>query len=395
MVNKFVMPDGVERVYHDVSAADVLPGIMELYGYSKIFIICSKTLNTKTDIVEKIRASLGSKVIGVTDEVGEHAPVSNVLKGARLIQDSGADVLLTVGGGSVLDFAKFIQLALSEKAFTKDELLTRGASGISANGEDYLGVSKAEPVIRQIAIPTSLATADWTPAGTPVDDDTKLKVGLMAVRGAPQVIIYDPEILGRTPMRLLLSTGIRGLDHSINSLCVPSPHPFADILASHAVKLFIENLPRIKRDPTDREALTNCQLANWYVGVVVMTMAMQHGFSHALAHVVAPWADIAHSDVACVLMLTQAKWLEGLETSPHEKVTALLGRSGEKFSDILNDLLVELEMPTNLAQLGVTPEQTEEMIPHALAWGGVTKSNIRPVKTADDLRQVFKIALGT
>ena len=394
MVDKFVMPDGVERVYHNASAADILPTILDLYDYHKVFIICSKTLNTKTDIVQRIRDRLGDRVIGVTDEVGEHSPVVNVIKGAVQIRDSGADVMLTIGGGSVLDFAKFVQLALAEKAFTKEELLTKGKSGQNADRTEYLGVSKAQPVIRQIAIPTSLATADWTPAGTPVDEETKLKVGLMTVRGAPQVIIYDPEILGRTPLRLLLSTGVRGLDHSINSLCVPSPHPFANILASHAVKLFVENLPRVKRDPTDREALTNCQLANWYVGVVVMAMANQHGFSHALAHVVAPWADIAHSDVACVLMLTQAKWLEGLETSPHTQITELLGRPGVKFSEMLTDLLVELEMPTTLAELGVTLEQTEEMIPHALAWNGVTTSNIRPVRTAEDLRAVFKIALG-
>ena len=176
MRTTWVVPDGVERVLHNVDAIAVLPGVIESLDYSKVFVISSRTLNTTTDVVDRLITSLGDRFVGFTDEVGDHAPVSNVIKGALAVRDSGAEVMVTIGGGSVIDFAKFIQLAISEDVYTKQELLERGKFGISADGMSIVGTSTAPPKIRQIAIPTSLATAEWNGMGTPVDDETRQKI---------------------------------------------------------------------------------------------------------------------------------------------------------------------------------------------------------------------------
>ncbi|OZA09696.1 MAG: hypothetical protein B7Y02_11625, partial [Rhodobacterales bacterium 17-64-5] len=66
---------------------------------------------------------------------------------------------------------------------------------------------------------------------TPVDEQTHLKARFLTTDGAPCGIIYDPELLARTPLSLLLATGIRGLDHAINTACSTQPHPFASLMA--------------------------------------------------------------------------------------------------------------------------------------------------------------------
>ncbi len=391
MRNTWVVPDGVERVLHNVDAIEMLPGVIDGLGYRKVFVISSHTLNAKTDVVKKLIAALGERFVGFTDEVGDHAPVSNVLKGAVAVHKSEADVMVTIGGGSVIDFAKFIQLALSEDAYTKEELIERGPFSISADGMSIVGKSRATPKIRQIAIPTSLATAEWNGMGTPMDDQTRQKIDLMAYRGAPQVIIYDPSILAQTPRKLILATGFRGLDHAINAVCNVSPHPLATALAERSVALYMENLPRVARDSSDREALANCQLACWFVGMVLESVYSTWPFSGGSVIVIAPFAGVQHSDMACVMMLAQARWLEGLSDPPQRRITEILGRTGESFSTILTELLVEMGLPTSLDDLGISDDTLEETIPMLLKAHYVTQHNLREIKTADDIRAVLAL----
>jgi maleylacetate reductase len=379
---------GHERVLHNVRAHEALPDLLTLFNYERVFIVCSKTLKAKTEVVERIVASLGDKLVGLTDDVGEHSPLSNVLKAARQVHEANADVLVSIGGGSVMDMVKAMQLCLAEGAFDRDTLL-KYQFVLSEDGTEMLTTSTARPTIRQIAIPTTLATSEWTPVSTPIDEVTHLKARFVVPEGSPQAIIYDPEILAQTPLHLLLSTGIRGLDHAINTACSSSPHPFASLLAEKAIQLYVENLPRL-RDKDNQAAFTDSQLATWYTGMG--QMSVPHGFSHWMVHIVGPLASVAHSDAACVLMLAQAKWLDGWATAQHDRVRAALRKTGQPFHEILHELLLELGMPTALEDLGLQRGEMEAMIEAALRHPMVTLNNIRPIKTADDLRAIMELA---
>ena len=74
---------GHERVLHNVRADQALPGLMALFGYRRAFIVCSRSLNAKTEVISRIRACLGDRLVGLTDDVGEHSPLSNVLKATK------------------------------------------------------------------------------------------------------------------------------------------------------------------------------------------------------------------------------------------------------------------------------------------------------------------------
>jgi len=378
---------GHERVLHNVRAEHALPDVLRLFGYQRAFVVCSRTLNRKTHAVHNIAAALKGRLVGLTDEVGEHSPLSNVIKAAKQARDLGADVIVSIGGGSVMDMCKAMQLCISEDVFDRSSLLELQFV-LSEDGTEMLTTSTAAPRIRQIAIPTTIATSEWTPVSTPVDDVTHSKARFVVPEGAPRAILYDPELLAMSPLRLLLSTGVRGLDHAINTACSPASHPFASLLAEKAIQLYMENLPRL-RNTFDREAFTNCQLATWYTGMG--QMSVPHGFSHWMVHIVGPHGNVAHSDAACVLMLAQAKWLEGWAEEQHSRVRRLLGRT-EPFHAILDSFLSELGMPTSLEDLGLSRVQVDRMIPLALEHPMVTLNNLRPIKTADELRSVMDLA---
>ncbi|KJK23194.1 alcohol dehydrogenase [Burkholderiaceae bacterium 16] len=379
---------GHEHVFHNVSAVKALPSVLSLFGYQRVFVVCSRSINTKTQFIEQLRECLGGKLVGLTDDVGEHSPLSNVLKAARQARDAHADVLVSVGGGSVMDMCKAMQLCISENAYERARLLELQFV-LSEDGTEMLTTSHAPPAIRQIAIPTTLATSEWTPVSTPIDDETRLKARFVVPDGSPQAIIYDPELLQQTPARLLMSTGIRGLDHAINTACSSSTHPFASLLAEKAILLYMENLPLLK-EGGEREAFTHCQLATWYTGMG--QMSVPHGFSHWMVHIVGPYGGVAHSDAACVLMLAQARWLEGWAVPQHERLRIALGQPERPFHAILHELLVRLDMPTTLDDLGLTRQQVDDMIVPALNHPMVTRNNIRPIETEGDLRSILSMA---
>jgi maleylacetate reductase len=378
---------GHERILHRTSAVQGLPDLMDWFGYRRAYIVCSRTLNTRTDVIRRLATALGERCVGITDAVGEHSPLSSVLAGAREAHALDADVIVSVGGGSVMDMCKAMQLCITEQAFDRGSLLQLQMK-LSADGTEVIAASRTAPRVRQIAIPTTLATSEWTPVSTPIDEETHLKARFLITDGSPHGIVYDPDLLARTPVSLLLSTGIRGLDHAINTVCSTQPHPLASLLAERAIQLYIENLPRLK-DSTDLEAFSNCQLATWYTGMG--QLSVPHGFSHWMVHIVGPLANLPHSDAACVLMLAQARWLEHHASAQHGNVLRLLGRSGS-FSSVLDRLLAELGLPRSLQDLGLSAEQVESFIQPGLDHPQVTRNNLRPITTAADLRAVLRLA---
>lgn len=378
---------GHERVLHRTSAYKGLPELMEWFGYRRAYIVCSRTLNTKTDVIRRLATALGERCVGITDAVGEHSPLSNVLAAAREAHALDADVIVSVGGGSVMDMCKTMQLCITEQIFDRDSVLQLQMK-LSADGTELIAATRTSPRVRVIAIPTTLSTSEWTPVSTPIDEQTHLKARFLTTDGSPRGIVYDPELLARTPLSLLLSTGIRGLDHATNTACSTQPHPFASLMAEKAIQLFVQNLPRL-RDSTDLEAFSNCQLAAWYTGMG--QMSVPHGFSHWMVHIVGPLASVPHSDAACVMMLAQARWLEDHASVQHGNVLRLLGRSGS-FANVLDDLLADLGLPRTLQDLGLSAEQVESCIQPALEHPQLTRNNLRPITTEADLRAVLHLA---
>lgn len=386
-INQYIFPVGVERVVQQPIALAV-PRLLEALNYERPFLISSGSIHSRTPLVGELRAALGDRLAGFTDAVGEHAPIPNILAAAQAVKDAKADVLISIGGGSVLDFCKFIQLAISENAFTKEALL-KFEWRMSPDGHESISTSKAEPAIRQIAIPTTLATAEWTSGGTPIDPETRRKARLRAIRGAPQAIIYDPRVLTYTPSRLLFATAVRGLDHAINSYMPDNCHPLGEIILPKAIQLYVDSLRILAADRTNLQAMENLQLATWYTGMIQATMSATHGFSHWMVHVLSPHAMASHSETGGILMLAQARWIEATGAARQEFLARMLEPAGTPLSVTLERLLKDLALPTRLPEIGIDMETARETIPLALQHPMLTRHNVRAIKTANDIDTVL------
>ena len=118
-------------------------------------------------------------------------------------------------------------------------------------------------------------------------------------------------------------------------------------------------------------------------------MSVTHGFSHWSVHVIGPYADIGHSDAACVMMLAQAKWLEGYADEQHGAILRLLGREDETLYEVLKDLLETLQLPSSLADIGLTRAQADELAPLILEHPWTPAFNLRKISSVEDVKEIL------
>lgn len=375
---------GPERVVSGEGTSTALRGLLGRYGYRRALVVASRSLNRSSDAVSKIVDGLGDAFADLTDDVHEHAPVDDVQRVTAFARETEADVLVSVGGGSVIDLCKMVQLCLSEDVTETARLEPLRASVLDG---ELVPARQRPPAIRQLCVPTTLSTAEVTPGASPIDTATRTKTLYLVRSGAPQVLVYDPDILNHTPRRLLLSTALRGLDHAVNTLCAVRPEPLASLLAEKAIQLFVENLPRIETESGARMA---CQRASYYTGLG--QLSAPHGFSHYMVHVLAPIAGVSHSALACVLMLAQARWLDGAADAEYDRLLRLLGREQDTFHEIVLELLQQLDMPTSLTALGITDAHLDEAILLGMRHPMLVENNLRPIDSEEDLRRILHLA---
>lgn len=377
---------GAEQVHFAVNASNVLPEILDQFGYERVLIYASRTLNRKTSVVSAIAEAIGPRLVGVSDAVGEHAPISNIVKGIHHVHETNADAMIGIGGGSVFDFGKFVQLGVWAGANSREELLAyqsdRGNKNWNTQPPESMGTHR----FRQIAVPTTFSAAEASAGGTPVDDETGAKVRFVVRHGAPRAVIYDPEVIPYTPTRLLMASGIRGLDHALNTVMSTEPNIVCSTVALSAIPRYFEHLPKIFADRFDLRANAECQLATWLTG---MGQSVPRGFSFASVHVLAPWAMVGHGEAACVMMLAQARWFSEVSNPALDAIADAVGRPGMRVDHLVQELLERLKMPTSLADLGVARSRLPELAELVHAHPVVHQFNLRPIVTLDDVTAVL------
>ena len=198
----------MEEVVFGRPAAEALPELVERQGAKHVFLMVSGTLNRETDEIDKLRRALGNKCVGTFDRMPAHSPRSAVVAAAEQARAAGADLIVTLGGGSITDAAKAVQLCLANDVRTPEDMdRIRGQAEVTP------------PTVRQISIPTTLSAGEFSAIAGVTNEATKVKEMFRHPLTIPQAVILDPEVTRHTPMWLLLSTGIRAVDHCVEGVC--------------------------------------------------------------------------------------------------------------------------------------------------------------------------------
>src|SRR5207302_10958660 len=144
----------MDRVIYGAPVAEVLGAEVDRLDARAVFVLASGTLARDTDVVTTIRRVLGNRCAGVAGKIGAHTPRADVVEAANAAREAGADLLLTVGGGSVTDAAKMVAFCLGN-GISDPAQLDDYRARISADGKIVRPEAKA-PSVRTMTIPTTL-----------------------------------------------------------------------------------------------------------------------------------------------------------------------------------------------------------------------------------------------
>ena len=142
-----------------------------------------------------------------------HTPREAVIAAAELARAANADLIVTIGGGSITDGAKAVQLCLANDIRTVDDIdRIRAVKGVAATDE-------RRPRCARSACPTTIAGGEFSAHCRRHQRATKVKEMLRHPLVMPRAVILDPAMTVHTPEWLWLSTGIRAVDHCVEGLC--------------------------------------------------------------------------------------------------------------------------------------------------------------------------------
>src|SRR5580704_9698643 len=270
---------------------------------ARAFLMVSGTLNRNTDEIKKIRDALGSRCVGTFDAMPPHTPREAVIAATEQARASGADLIVTVGGGSITDGAKAVQLCLANDIRAVEGIdAIRTARGVAFDRHDI----KA-PTVRQVSVPTTIAGGDFSAGGGVTNTLTRVKEAVRHPLAIPRAVILDPAITLHTPEWLFLSTGIRAVDHCVEGMCSNEANPYADAQAMRGLTLLTSGLPRVKADPSDLQARLDCQMGSW-LSMGPLAAGVPMGASHGIGYVLGAVFDVPHGHTSCIMLPSVMRW---------------------------------------------------------------------------------------
>lgn len=343
----------LDRVHFGTPAAEALATEATQRDAQRIFVVTSKSLNRKTDAVTTALARIQPQVVGLFDDCVEHTPRDTVIALAQALRASNADLVVSIGGGTVIDTVKVALVALAE-GLTRIEQLDDWHMRVAPDGSRVTPQPRRPPC-RQIAVPTTLSGAEFSDLGGCTDTRFGTKQGYTGAFIGAAAVILDPRITVHTPDRLWLSTGVRAVDHAVEALCSVNAQPLIDATSVRALQLLGRSLTRYASDPADLDARLDGQMGAWLAATSIRRT--EYGASHGLGHALGADAGVPHGITSCVLLPTVMRYNAEVCAAQMAEIAAALGDPSTPAADQVEAMIARLGLPTRLSQLGMAHDR--------------------------------------
>lgn len=337
----------------------------------------------KAGLIDHIVKALGSKCVGVYSDIPQDTGVEVVDEGAAFAKKNGADILISVGGGSVIDTAKGMCILLTEGGKLRDfngiQLLTR-------------------PQTPHIVIPTTAGTgSEVTTAAVIMDKEMGQKRLLVENFNVPRLAILDPKMTEKLPKVLTAGTGMDAMTHAVEALHSMQHEPIADGLAIHAIRLLSRYLPVCVENGSDLTARGQVQiaatLAGWAFGNALV------GIVHAMAHSIGAISHVPHGIANGILLAACMEY--NIESCPdaYARVAEAFGVREQGMDDTeaswaavnaMKDFLKKIGHPQRLSEVGVKTEDEIARAAEMSLGDGSIVNNPRLVLEASEVLEIYK-----
>ncbi|MDP6707789.1 MAG: iron-containing alcohol dehydrogenase [Alphaproteobacteria bacterium] len=379
----------MESVTFGRPAAEAVADEARKLGANRVFLMVSNTLNNKTDEIETVRRALGNLSCGSFDAMSPHTPRADVIAATKAAREAGADLIVTIGGGSITDGAKAVMLCLANDIDTGEGMdALRPVPG----PDGALGPpgSVKAPTIKQITVPTTLSGGEFSAISGVTDERSRVKELIRHPDIIPHAVVLDPRVTVHTPEWLWLSTGIRAVDHCVEGTCARQANAYGDAQALQGLKLLSSGLPRVKADPSDLDARLDCQMGTW-LSMAPLAAGTPMGASHGIGYVLGAVFDLPHGYTSCIMLPAVMRWNKQANADRQELVAAALGHPGEDAGDLLDRFIGGLGMPRSLGAVDIGREHFERIAEQAMGTPWVPL-NPRPIDGPAQVMEILELA---
>ncbi|UGY18289.1 iron-containing alcohol dehydrogenase [Bradyrhizobium septentrionale] len=373
----------MDEVVFGRPAAEAIVEQLDRLGAQRAFLMVSGTLNRETDEIEKVRQALGARCVGTFDRMPAHTPRAAVIAATEQARDAKTDLIVTIGGGSITDGAKAVQLCLANNVTTSD-----GIEAIRTHGG--VAPEMKPPVVRQISVPTTIAGGEFSSIAGVTNEAKRQKEMLRHPLVMPRATILDPELSVHTPDWLFLSTGIRAVDHCVEGICSREAHPYGDAQALKGLEMLAQGLPRVKADPKDISARMDCQIGTW-LSTGPLASGVPMGASHGIGYVLGAEFDVPHGHTSCVMLPAVMRWNKRDNADRQALVAAAMGHANADAGDVLDRFIRDLGMPRSLTDVHVGPEHFDRIAAGAMRTPWVPR-NPRKIDGPSQVREILMMA---
>ncbi|MGZ3598088.1 MAG: iron-containing alcohol dehydrogenase [Syntrophales bacterium] len=272
------------RVMYKAGVREELGFEMEKLGGKKVVLYTDKGLvqaGVADMVIEAIKAS-SLQLVGVYDKVVQDARLDLINEGAAFYRKCGADCMVVVGGGSVMDTAKAVNI-----------LIGGGLNDFSPLAEQVGLFDGAKPLPPHIAFPTTAGTgAEVTFAMVVLNDVDKVKVACAHPFCNADIAMLDPELTVKLPPKITAFTAMDAMTHAIEAITTSSANPISDGLGLHAVRIITKYLPEVMKNLENVDARGYLLIASTMAGMSFINAFT--GGVHATAHALGALYGIPH-----------------------------------------------------------------------------------------------------
>lgn len=359
--------------------ADSLGEVARAYG-SKALIVTGRSSTKKSGLLDKAVGLLQQAGISavIFDEVEPNPLTTTALKGAELAKTAGCDLVIGLGGGSIMDCAKGIAFMAVNDGDINDYIFARKTS------------PDALPII---LVPTTCGTgSEGNGFAVLTNPDNGDKKSLRCNAIIAKASIIDPLLMTTMPRQVLASVGFDALCHNMEAYIAKSGQVITSALAMQGIQLIASSLTRVYADYDDQEAWERLTLGSTLGGMVINTAGIAG--PHALEHPASGLKNIVHG--RGLAALTPVIYQASLSGAPEKfaDISWALGGSDEHDCvERICALLETLDLRVKLSDDGISRDDIPWMVENALKVSAAgLKSN--PVEfTPEQIAQIYTDAL--
>ncbi|AME24699.1 MAG: iron-containing alcohol dehydrogenase [Pseudomonadota bacterium] len=370
----------ITQIQFDFGAVKLIKSECERIGIRRPLIVTDQGVKA-AGIVDIVLDALGQgPAVPVYDLTPPNPNEGAVRDAVALYKQSECDGIIAIGGGSSIDLAKGVAVcATHEGPLQSFAVIEGGAARIT---------SATAPLI---AIPTTAGTGSEVGRGAILILDDGRKVGVISPFVVPKSAICDPELTMKLPAALTAATGMDAIAHCIETFLAPAFNPPADGIALDGLWRAWRHIERATRQPDDRVARLNMMSAS-----MQGALAFQKGLGcvHSLSHSLGGINPRLHHGTLNAIFLPAVIAFNSEAASVKEEgklarlAQAMQLESGDQIGVAIRDMSRTLDLPSGLAELGVTRDMFERIISGALK-DHSHKTNPRDA-SVEDYREILE-----